>query len=295
MTLSGARLGTLPPEVSSRLTEIVSGGVTGRGPSVLCTDAIWQGALNLLSGRERVAIVSGFYVPSASAPETDGPTGSVVLARALLRLGYDAAIWTDAHCLGSMQACAEALLFPTARVLDVSGTDDVPVPPDILIYIERLGRARDGAYYNMRGQDISEWTAPLDRYALEWDVPVIGIGDGGNEVGMGSYAAELPGLMPDYAPCLCAVPASLCIPVDVSNWGAYALVSALSYIRGEWLGQTREEEIAMLQALCRCGVVDGVTRRCEMSVDGMGTDVQLEVLSSLTELAAPRNTNRDSL
>ena len=55
---------------------------------------------------------------------------------------------------------------------------------DLLIFLERPGRAGDGRYYNMRGRDISASVVPLDdlaAHALERGLPVIGIGDGGNE------------------------------------------------------------------------------------------------------------------
>jgi hypothetical protein len=91
--------------------------------------------------------------------------------------------------------------------------------------------------------------------------------------------------MPDYAECLCVVTADICLPVDVSNWGAYALAAALSAASGSWLGQTADEELAMLEAMRACGAVDGVSKRSGLSVDGLGSDVQLEIRDALERLA----------
>ena len=276
----------LSPQVAHSLTTIVASGVTGRGPSALCVDGVWQTALTLIARSQRIAVVSGFYVPVASAPETDGPTGSAVLARALSALGKDVAIWTDSLCLGTLRACANVLAFPDLCVHD-AGSAKTPQPApdaDLLIYIERLGRARDDNYYNMRGENITQWTAPLDEWALSGAFSVIAIGDGGNEVGMGAYSDALTLLMPDFSRCLCRVEADVCIPVDVSNWGAYALTTALSAISGRALLQTEQEEMLMLQALCREGAVDGITKRCDLSVDGLELSVQLKIRAALEAL-----------
>ena len=267
-----------------RLTGISAGGVSGRGPSALCADGIWAEALDIIGAARNIAVITGFFIASAGAAETDGPPGSVVLARALLRAGIETEIWTDARCFGALSVCAESVSFPADRVRCVSDEAGTPESPDLLIYIERLGRAADGAYYDMRGRDVSEVTAPLDGYALDGASRVIGIGDGGNEVGMGNFTEPLRAMMPDYARCLSSVGADVCIPADVSNWGAYALSAALSHERGVWLGQTESEERAMLEALVSAGAVDGARKEISVSVDGFDISKQLEIVSSLRSL-----------
>jgi hypothetical protein len=210
----------------------------------------------------------------------------MVLARALTGIGKDVRVWTDGLCLEAFRRCAEVMEFPLVNVEDASVDGFDPSGVDLLIYIERLGRARDGSYYNMRGEDIRSWTAPLDSFALcNGAARTIGIGDGGNEVGMGCLEGELCGMMPDYADCLCVIGADVCIPVDISNWGAYALSAAVSAVEGRWLGQSSEEESAMLYALADSGAVDGLTGKSEASVDGLRLDRHLEVISLLREAA----------
>ena len=274
----------LPPSVAAGLTRIVASGRTSRGPSALCAPLLWQGAVDLIAQSASVAVISGFYIPSASAPETDGPPGAAVLARALLRMGCRVEIWTDGFCLDCMRRCADAIAFPTDRVLDATNFDLTANRPELLIYIERLGRAADGRYYNMRKEDITDWTASLDSFAMRGDIPVLAVGDGGNEAGMGAVHGPLSSMMPDYAECLCVVGADVCLPVDVSNWGAYALVAALSSLAGTWLGQTAEEERAMLEALRACGAVDGVSKQSALSVDGLDLEAQLQIRDALERL-----------
>lgn len=267
--------------LASKLTKIVSGGISGRGPSVLCDDVLWREAVELIRSSKSAAIITGFFVPSAGAAETDGPAGSVALARALVNYGLHTEIWTDFRCAYAVTACAKAGDFPVDRVRDVSGIIDGVPRPNLLIYVERLGRAVNGAYYDMRGNNISAFTPPLDEFAIRGDPAVIGIGDGGNEVGMGNYADSLAEIMPDYVECLSTVGADVAIPADVSNWGAYAVVAALSLDAGAWLGHTDEDEIKMAEALLKAGAVDGLRKTPSVSVDGFDLQIQLEILAAL--------------
>jgi len=75
--------------------------------------------------------------------------------------------------------------------------------------------------------------------------------------------------LPHYEPFLSRVPATVCLPVDVSNWGAYALTAALSAFYRRWLGLDDGEEGTMLSAVLNAGAVDGVTKRADLSVDGI--------------------------
>jgi hypothetical protein len=274
----------LESRYASRLTEIVSGGISGRGPSALCGDGLWNEALDLIKTAGSVAVATGFYIPSARAPETDGPSGSVALAVTLACLGIETEIWTDWRCAKAIKACAEAGGFPPGKVTDVSKNVGSAKMPDLLIYVERPGRAADGAYYDMRKRDISEFVCPLDDFALRGTSAVIGIGDGGNEVGMGSIRTALAEMMPGYAECLSCVEADVAIPADVSNWGAFALAAALSIERGEWLAQSEADEIKMMEALMRNGAVDGVSKKPTASVDGFDIAKQLEIRQALRNL-----------
>lgn len=69
------------------------------------------------------------------------------------------------------------------------------LPWDTLVAIERTGRAVDGHYYTMRGRDMSHLTAPIDDLFLfasqKGTTKTIGIGDGGNELGMGKVVEVL--------------------------------------------------------------------------------------------------------
>ena len=255
---------------AKELTALVARDEAGRGASKLSSPRELMRAASAFDPLRKLAVVSGFYVPAAGAPETDGPGGAAILARAFQREGRECEIWTDARCIEVIAECAKAAgcAENTARIAPASLKE---CAPDGIIFVERLGRAADGRYYNFKKQDISEWTAPLDALAdeaAELGIHTIGIGDGGNEAGMGNFYAELCALLPGYAACLSVVRAEFALTADVSNWGAYALAEALSFVWGVRRGIEPGEETKMLEAAARAGAADGISGRCETSVDG---------------------------
>lgn len=274
----------VPLLVAEALNSIVASDRGGRGVAPLCDVELWGRALSLMSGKKKIGLISGFFVPQAEAPETDGPPGTLVLARAFIRMGLDARVGTDSRNIGAMRAVAAALDFPIENIdmLDKNGWPTFK--PDLLIYLERLGHAADGAYYNMRKEDISAYTEPLDLLPLTLQVPLLTVGDGGNEVGMGNYLTELSAMLPGYADSLCVVKADVCLPVDVSNWGGYALSTLLSMTAGRWLGQNADEEREMFRQMYDVGAVDGVTRQPSLSVDGFPLSIHTGVLAALKAL-----------
>ena len=255
---------------AKELTALVARDEAGRGASKLSSPRELMRAASAFAPLRKLAVVSGFYVPAAGAPETDGPGGAAILARAFQREGRVCEIWTDVRCIEVLAECAKAAgcAENTARIAPASLKERAP---DGIIFVERLGRAVDGRYYNFKKQDISEWTAPLDALADEaagLGIHTIGIGDGGNEAGMGNFYAELCALLPGYAACLSVVRAEFALTADVSNWGAYALAEALSFVWGVRRGIEPGEETKMLEAAARAGAADGISGRCETSVDG---------------------------
>ncbi|MDR1376331.1 MAG: DUF4392 domain-containing protein [Synergistaceae bacterium] len=255
------------------LRRIVASDSRARGASVLCRPAFWGNALQLFLEASRIIIVTGFYIKNAGAPETDGPPGAVILGRALARVGKDVVLLTDTKNYSALSACSRSLDGPRAACFE--DPEKIHLDMNLLVFIERPGRASDGHYYNMKGVDIGDVVVPLDNIAepaMRCGIPVLGIGDGGNEAGMGFFYDELTSLMPHYMSCLSRVSATLCVPVDISNWGAYALAAVLSVFYRRWLGLDVGEEAWMLKILVEAGAIDGIRGATGMSVDGVLLD-----------------------
>jgi hypothetical protein len=156
--------------------------------------------------------------------------------------------------------------------------------PALLISIERCGRTKDGRYLNMRGLDVSAHTAQID-FLFEGLIPSVGIGDGGNEIGMGNVADAVAAsgkLVSD--PCVTTV--TRLVVASVSNWGGYGLVAALSALTGRDLLPTVEEERALVERTAALGAVDGTTGESDGKVDGFEPAVTAEILTALRSLAA---------
>jgi len=184
---------------------------------------------------------------------------------------------------------------PTHSLASVAAQRRAGTPP-----IERFEAAlpselRDRAL-NMRGEPIDTYIAPTHLlFELATNkhshIRTIGIGDGGNEIGMGSIAWEmLDDALGGHGAgrIACRIATDDLILAGVSNWGGYALAAAVSHAAGRpdaFAACTVERERAVLESLVSvASCVDGVTRRCEMTVDGLPLDVQLEVLAQIRGL-----------
>ncbi|EFC90252.1 conserved hypothetical protein [Dethiosulfovibrio peptidovorans DSM 11002] len=272
-------------DIFESLIALVASNRSGRGPARLCSPSVMSSALEVLTRARRVAVVTGFFVPSAGFPETDGPGGSAALARAVDLSGREASLWTDERCFSVVASASRAIDGVVPRAAS-EGSDILSWKPDLIVYLERLGRAADGGYYNMRGQDVSSMVVSLDDAVLtkREEVDVIGIGDGGNEAGMGNLRRELGKLMPSFSRFLSVVESDAPLPVDVSDWGGYALAGALSLSCGEWCGVDPDEVASMVEAEVAAGAVDGVTLKGEPSVDGFPLEIQRSVAAGVRDI-----------
>lgn len=232
----------------------------------------------------RVGIVSGFHIPQASAGETDGPPGAKALGDALMALGVEVDYITDHF---------NAPLFAALGVTPLVEPSDYLAAknPTHLVSIERAGRAFDGRYRNMRGVDITDTTPPLDELfiaAARAGLTTIGIGDGGNEIGMGRVFAEALAAIPHGPTIASVVAADFCIAAGVSNWGAYGLVGALSVLCGrDLLPSVGDCERTLRRLVEVGGAVDGVTHRREPTVDGLDLAVSIRMLESIRRQILP--------
>jgi hypothetical protein len=212
--------------------------------------------------------------------------------------------------------------------------------PTHLVAIERPGRNRAGDYLNMRGVSVAAWNAPIDelfvvagavsparaegglrkthagsvarparaeggprkmRAGSDLRRPVtIGIGDGGNEIGMGAVRAKLARLDRLRARIATVVSVDHLVVAGVSNWGGYGVVAALARLTGLDLLHTPEIERRLIATCVAAGACDGVTRRREPTVDSIGADTHAAIVdllrlasrSGIMESETPRRDRR---
>ena len=157
--------------------------------------------------------------------------------------------------------------------------------PTAVIAVERAGMTPKGTYHNMLGQDYSQGRARIDylvEQATSSGIPTIGVGDGGNEIGMGAIAEAVHQHVP-HGEVLCAKLATdVLLPAGVSNWGCYAIQAALAVIAGKPdLLHTAAMEKRLVEAAANAGLVDGNTGKCEATVDGLSLEVHMGIVELL--------------
>ena len=149
----------------------------------------------ILENQGTVFITTGFYIVYAKASETDGPPGAIALGNALKKIGYKVVYITDKWSIEILKGMTNDLIidFPVSdhensKVFAINLIKELK--PSVSISIERASLMEDGTYRNWKSQDISEYNAKLD-YIFNNTSNTIGIGDGGNEIGMGNLFTEI--------------------------------------------------------------------------------------------------------
>lgn len=228
--------------------------------------------------RGTVMLTTGFYV--AGAAETDGPPGLMVVAKVLLGLGFRVVVVTDIYCEGLFEELgdeADIIYAPIRPAGDFYEHLLAKYDPVGLISIERCGRNENQDYANMRGISIAAETAAIDTLfllAADRGIPTVGVGDGGNEIGMGVLKEEITeGL--SLNPCV--VPTDYLVIATVSNWGAYGLCAYLCECDAKvkmpklsWLKKYLADIVAQ-------GAVDGVLGKAVVGVDGFPPEYEYEI------------------
>jgi len=146
----------------------------------------------------------------------------------------------------------------------------------------------------MRGLDITSQMRPAHLLfeaagRVRPTLRTIAIGDGGNEIGMGKLAwRTVRRNIPNGGLVACRVPADDLIVCGVSNWGAYALAAGVLHLLGLDDDPTLfavEHERELLRVMVEEGpLVDGMTGRPEVSVDGLAFERYAEPLRQLPAL-----------
>ncbi len=254
-------------------------------------------AARLLVGTPmRIALVTGAWVPERMpCGESDGPYGSVILARALVRIGHAVTIYTDLETAPPIEFLVDYLGAEVA-VEAVGRSDDgansrIAEVSDGFIAVERLGRNVNGNLYSMNAFPLSE-----HRYAFDDCVdlmraagkPAISITDGGNEIGYGVIREALIEALPDLnladkTACgggiVSATECDVLVVANSSNLGAYGVVAGLALLTGEaTLCHRPAEELALHHVGVGLGLIDGGGGGAVAACDGIPAEASAAVV-----------------
>ncbi|KFP73862.1 PREDICTED: UPF0317 protein C14orf159 homolog, mitochondrial, partial [Apaloderma vittatum] len=204
-----------------------------------------------ISHARSVLVTTGFPTHFTYEPpeENDGPPGALAIAAVLQALEKEVAIVTDQRAMNLNKKIIEEAVqlgilkkpVPLLSYKRENASSDLmflcedgnPGRPrfDHLIAIERAGMAADGNYYNARKVNIKHLVDPIDElFIAAQTIPGItttGVGDGGNELGMGKVKEAVKKHIRNGDVIACDVEADFTIVAGVSNWGGYAIACAL--------------------------------------------------------------------
>ncbi len=275
----------------------------GRGIARLVRPGALAAAARSLARATGVVLVTGFVPRPSWSAETDGPSGTVVLGRALRQLGARVLYLADPPVIPLLEACLKELAEPL-ELLPVPADPEAAVAaarralrtfaPTHLVAVERPGRAADGRYYNARGRAVGSLNAPLDALfrAPARGVVTVGIGDGGNEVGMGRVRARVVRDIAHGAKIASVVRTDHLVVAGTANWGAWGLTAHLGLATGRDLLHTHDDEARLTQAMVAAGGMDGLTGARVPTVDSLPLALHQTLLATLRELTAHLLTRR---
>ncbi|MDG2459756.1 MAG: DUF4392 domain-containing protein [Luminiphilus sp.] len=230
-------------------------------------------------------IVTGF--PVAGTFETDGPAGAMALYRLCERNNLAPTILAEpalTRALCDRFRCVDLATGSPDQIIDEVTALYRSAPPGLFISIERPGAAADGRYYNMAGQDISDHCAWAEPYLELASCPTIAIGDGGNELGMGSAIEAISTLAVKPAASTC----DELVVADVSNWAAYALCVLTDVMSGD-ITDIGADIRGDLSYLVQQGAVDGVTGLPTATEDGFAENAGNALLEEIIPMALRAN------
>ena len=273
---------------------------------------------------DNVLILTGSYHPlHFPVGEMDGPPGGATLALSLdLGLGAKPFFAAEPPLVNLMEeACRAVGLLPmpyeqamerdhTAVVVSfpIGGHEESRRAAEKLLdtyefscvfTTERLGRNRKGRYHSAGGtehetQDRCKVDHIVD-VARERGILTVAVGDGGNEIGLGSIFEETRSIVNYGEVCSCpcgdgivsAVETDALIVAATYNWGVVGLEAALAIINdNQDMMHDRDAEGRVLHRLADLGCADGATVMTTPTCDGTPESVSLDVVNILKATVA---------
>lgn len=261
-------------------------------------------------------VVVGDNLPKG---ESDGPLGAASIAYALkVGLGATPVVICEEPVVPACTACLNTIglgvkplelakKMPWAAVVESYPTNNsegdsrareilTSYQPKAIIAVERLGVNKKGIAHTATGKAVTDGqakTQSLWKGAREKRILTIGVGDNGNEVGMGTLLDAICTYNKFGAKCVCgceggiaaAEEADVAVVANVSNWGAYGIVASMAgALRNFDLIHSGEVEERMIESCVRAGALDGRTGSHFLQVDGIPAKIHghfVDILSCI--------------
>lgn len=307
----------VPPDPAARrlaaaLEQLINrqGSRGAQGFLRLTRGTLLAAAGSLVAGQQpSIAFATGFYLPHATPPaaESDGPVGVAIAARILGEAGLPVAAVTDrwsAPVVGAALVAAGA--GDTPLLVGAAAADRRRLVDGLaglrtthLVFVERPGAAPDGRRRSMTGRDVSVRNLDLGPLAAAGPWLSVGIGDGGNEVGMGGLPAGLVAAAIRGGNSIRATTrVDYLLTATVSNWGCYALLAMLGLLDARLADPVDRfltgafERRVFDGAAAGATMVDGVKLACSASIDGFPLVRSGTLIAQMRTLLSTARTSR---
>jgi len=310
MSLDTAGKGILPELYKEAVTQV-------KGPLSMTAARRLR---EVVSAGDVVGIITGFPSRSFLGPgisETDGPVGAAFLARMVEEvLGAVPIIITETSLAKYSSVCAlaagllvtgieQALLSKRGSVkASAAGilcmpTDEAEAQrvtrgffetlcPKALVAVEMPSRGRDGFGHTAGGRRIvDEYLAKSDYlfdWAPEYDTLRIGLGDGGNEMGMGNLKAATCRVSPVGEEIAAVTLSDVPVVGASSNWAAYAIGACLEALSFKTKALRSIDLASIIRRCAEEGAIDGSSLRPEPRVDGTPLEMNIAVVDLMAYL-----------
>lgn len=262
-----------------------------------------------------VFIITGFVLLPFKKAEMDGVISSVLLARSLvMACGAKPVIICPTENVEAVRNLSlvvglhlyeeadDLLKYPISMGIETFTKDKDKAAnrskalidtyqPTAVISIEAPGANEKGEYHNAVGLNVTELEAKADvlfQKLRENGVLNIAIGDLGNEIGMGTIGEHIKKYVPytSVGGCACgcgggtlaASKADHIITATVSDWGGYALMAALAYLKKDkTIFHNAEMEKDAMVTAARSGVID-MYGWLIPAIDGIGATMNISLV-----------------
>ncbi len=267
-----------------------------------------------------VYILTGFVLLPHKVPEMDGMISSCILCRALVQ-AFDAkpVIVCPSDCLDAVKACGNAAglhvyqdldtmkempmsmgVVPFTKVLEDAPEQAAQMMeeymPAAVISNEAPGSNEMGVYHNAVGVGLFDMQARNDvlwQMLVDAGVPNMAIGDLGNEIGMGTITDHIVKYIPfaHKGGCKCGCGGGIVaktktdniITATVSDWGCYAFMAALAYLKKDMsIMHDETMEANVMQAGARAGLID-MTGSLIPGIDGFDMKMNVSIMSLMRQ------------
>ena len=259
--------------------------------------------------------------------ELDGPPGAALLARSIHdALGAVPVFLVEEQLIPAMRATACAAGFAVLSTDEAISSANSPAPlhaasvqgfptdksvaakeseallsslePRAVLAVEKGSANEAGVIHNARGMDTTSVMAKVDelvKSARAVDVPTIGVGDGGNEIGMGIIADAIREHIRYGRTCACPCGGGIAPSVEtdtlvvstVSNWGAYGIAACLAVIcRNRNALHDPATELRTLREAADAGLIDGNTGYVTPGADGLSADTHAAMITILGQIVS---------